>query len=69
MKSLLFVLLLKLLFLGCDPAEYTVVTDDPSKYAGEGISKFYVINKIDTLKLKDGSIKYRVRIQEIPKDK
>jgi hypothetical protein len=62
-------LLLILLFLGCAPASYTVITDDPSKYQGEGISKFYVIHKIDTLHMKDSTIKYRVYIQEIPKDK
>jgi hypothetical protein len=55
------------LFLSCAPASYTVITDDPSKYQGEGISKFYVIHKIDTLHVNDSITKYRVYIQEIPK--
>jgi hypothetical protein len=58
-----------LLFLNCAPASYTVITDDPSKYQGEGLSKFYIISKVDTLRTKDSTTVYRVHIQEIPKDK
>jgi hypothetical protein len=56
-----------IILLACAPAVYTVVTDDVSKYQGEGLNKFYVIQRIDTLHTPNGTF-YRIRVQEIPKE-
>lgn len=65
MRSILMAMFFTL--FSCAPSVYTVITDDISKYQGEGLTKFYIIHHIDTLHTPSG-VFYRLQIQEIPKE-